>query len=110
MQRKRRFLRFSIRTLLIVLTICCVWLGWKVSRTENQREAVAWVHEMSGSVMYDYEFVDGSIVRDAKPPGSEWLRKQLGHHFFDDVVRVDFYPQRCKKTCESTNDRSNTPS
>jgi hypothetical protein len=89
MKRKRRFLRFSIRTLLIVLTIFCVALGWKVERARKQREAVAWVHEMGGSVNYDYELDDdGSSAPDAKPPGSEWLRKQLGRDFFDDVVRV----------------------
>jgi hypothetical protein len=88
-KRKRRFLRFSIRTLLIVLTIFCVALGWKVERARKQREAVAWVHEMGGSVNYDYEFDDdGSSATDAKPPGSEWLRKHLGRDFFDDVVRV----------------------
>ena len=88
-KRKRRILRFSIRTLLIVLTIFCVALGWKVERARKQREAVAWVHEMGGSVNYDYELDDdGSSAPDAKPPGSEWLRKQLGRDFFDDVVRV----------------------
>jgi len=28
---KRRWLSFSIRTLLIAVTIFCVWLGWQVS-------------------------------------------------------------------------------
>ena len=27
---KRRWLRFSVRTLLIAVTIFCVWLGWQV--------------------------------------------------------------------------------
>ena len=76
-KRKRRFLRFSIRTLLIVLTISCVWLGWKVERARKQREAVAWVQELGGGLSYDSE-----------SPGPQWLRKRLGRHFFDDVVRV----------------------
>jgi hypothetical protein len=87
-KRKRRILRFSIRTLLIVLTIFCVALGWKVERARKQREAVAWVHEMGGSVKYDYEYVDGAYSPKAKPPGPQWLRKQLGRHFFDDVVEA----------------------
>ena len=41
---KRRFLRFSVSTLLIVLTIFCVVLGWKVEQARKQRETVAWVH------------------------------------------------------------------
>ncbi len=82
---KRRFLRFSVRTLLIVLTIFCVALGWKVERARKQREAVAWVDEMGGSVSYDYE-VDGVL----KPPGPKWLRNLLGIDYFDDVVGVGF--------------------
>jgi hypothetical protein len=72
------FLRFSIHTLLIVLTIFCVWLGWKVEQARKQREVAALVHEMGGRVRYDYQ-------PNAKPPGPQWLRKQLGRHFFDDV-------------------------
>jgi hypothetical protein len=31
MSPNRRWLRFSIRTLLLAVTIFCVWLGWQVS-------------------------------------------------------------------------------
>ena len=84
---ERRFLRFSVRTLLIVLTILCIWLGWKVERARRQREAVAFVHEMGGSVNYDYEVDnDGRFAPNAEPPGPKWLRRQLGVDFFDDVI------------------------
>ena len=27
---KRRWFRFSLRTLFVVVTVCCVWLGWQL--------------------------------------------------------------------------------
>ena len=87
---KRRFVRFSLRTLLLFMLVVCVALGWKVERTRKQRDTVAWVHQMGGSVVYDYEVDDnGRRVPNAEPPGRKWLRNLLGIDYFDDVVEVD---------------------
>ena len=87
---KRRFLRFSLRTLLLFMLVVCVAVGWKFERVRKQREAVAWVHEMGGTVYYDFEFGGGfSVELAAEPRGPEWLRKWLGRDFFDDVAYVD---------------------
>ena len=56
------------------MTISCVILGWKVEQARKQREAVAWVHQMVGSVEYE--------------PGPKWLREQFGVDFFGEVVMV----------------------
>src|SRR5690242_12542980 len=37
----RRWLRFSIRTLLVAVTIFCVWLGWQVSIVRERTRALA---------------------------------------------------------------------
>jgi hypothetical protein len=39
MKPKRHWLRFSVRTLLLAITLLCVWLGWQVSIV-NERKAV----------------------------------------------------------------------
>jgi hypothetical protein len=82
---KSRFLRFSLRTLLVVMLVVCVTLGWKVEKTRKQRETVAWVQQSGGRVIYDNDDLD------SQPPGPKWLRKQLGRDFFDEVVHVRFY-------------------
>ncbi len=87
---KRRFLRFTLRSLLLLMLVVCVALGWKVERARKQRDAVNWIQELGGSVSYDYEIDNNDrTIPNAEPPGPKWLMKQLGIDFFDDVVRVD---------------------
>ena len=66
---KRRRLRVSLRTFLILLTVGCVWLGWLVNRANQQRQVVEWVTELGGGVHYDYE-IDARVV--AGYVHSEW--------------------------------------
>lgn len=86
---KRRWLRFSLRTFLIVVTIFCVWLGWYVYRAERQREVVRWVLENGGEVSYDYEFSsDGYRLVDSQPPVPTWLDSMLGVDYFSSIAGV----------------------
>ena len=39
-KRRPRWLRFSLRTLLVVMTVLCVWLGIKVNAARRQKEAL----------------------------------------------------------------------
>jgi hypothetical protein len=53
---KRRWLRFSLRTLLIVVMVLAVplgWVGWKLEQGRKQRAAFAWVLEMGGIMLED---------------------------------------------------------
>ena len=86
---KRRWLRFNLRTLLIVLTVFCVWLGWYLLRVEQQRDAVRWVAEDGGTVRYDYDFdLDDESIDDGKPSVPKWLLDMLGVDYFSTVTFV----------------------
>ena len=54
---KSRWFRFSLRTLLLLIAVLCVWLGIQVNAARRQREAVAAIQSAGGSVVYDYEIV-----------------------------------------------------
>ncbi len=87
---RRRLLRISLRTFLVLLTVGCVWLGWKVNRAQKQRAAVAWVEEMGGWVYYD-GFVDENgdglyELSEVNSPGPTWLREFVGIDLLSDVV------------------------
>jgi hypothetical protein len=49
------WLRFNLRTLLIVVTVLAIplgWVGWKRGQVQKERATIPWVEEMDGSV-YD---------------------------------------------------------
>ena len=70
-----RLLRFRLRTLLVVVTLCCLYLGLVVRKAEQQKEGVAWIKQSIGSsaeIVYDYELT-GTATRNvaAIPPGPD---------------------------------------
>ena len=54
-KRRRRWLSFSLRTLLVVITIFCVALGYWVHRANRQKAVVKWVEDNGGYVHYEFE-------------------------------------------------------
>jgi Leucine-rich repeat (LRR) protein len=100
-KRKRRWFQFSLRTLMVLTLVCAIpfaWLGRRIEQKRGEREAVAAIVKLGGSVSYDYEKASwewefgGSApigeVKHAKPPGPDWLRNLLGENFFSDVYWV----------------------
>lgn len=86
----RRRLQFSLRTLLVALTIISIWLGIEINADRRKREAVDAIQAAGGKVFYDYQLrFPGGFARNADPNAPRWLRKLLGDDFFGDVVDVD---------------------
>lgn len=86
---KRRWIRYSLRTLLVVVTIASAgfgWLGVKVRQAQRQKEAVEAIVKLDGYVMYDFQ--TNSRNFSASPPGPDWLRKVLGVDFLASVTFV----------------------
>ena len=85
----RRFLRFSIRGLIVVVLVFGVTLGWFVRSVRIQREAVAAIVRDGGSVVYDWEWSDSGRKPSAKPPAPQWLVDSVGVDCFGRVVAAD---------------------
>jgi hypothetical protein len=93
----RRWFRFGLRTLLIALTLLCVWLGFKVNAARRQHEVVQAILQAGGRVAYDYQMVpvpvapnDFNINDAAMPRTPAWLRSIFGDDFFCNVIYVGF--------------------
>jgi len=95
---RRRWYQYSLRTLLIVVTLAGCgfgWLGWKVREARQQQSAVAVIEKLGGRVIYDYGFdSQGNELPTATPPGPAWLRSLVGDDCFRCVccVYLDITP------------------
>ena len=97
----RRRLRFSLATLLVAVTMFCIWLGIYVNRASKQRRVVTSIEKLLGHVIYDYQIdesgykkverdTNGKSIGLARPPGPRWLRSMLGIDYFATVTAVRF--------------------
>jgi hypothetical protein len=86
--KPRRVFRFSLRSLLIVVTLLSVWLAWRVDRAHRQRDAVRAIRDYGGIVSYDYQIAAKSV--DARPSEPAWLIELVGVDFFHRVDAVSF--------------------
>jgi hypothetical protein len=104
---RRRWFRFSLRTLFVLLTILCIWLGVLVLRARNQQRAVQAITAAGGWVLYDAGMGESYwSMLPAERPGFKrlhsiipsrlslrvrgWLRPMFGTHFVDNVVTIGF--------------------
>jgi hypothetical protein len=88
----RRYVRISLRTLFVLTTVCALGLGYLSKCARDQRAAVQRIHELGGSVSYDFQYADGEangkLLKNPQPPGWSWLRRLIGPEYFQDVVRA----------------------
>lgn len=90
-----RWLRFSLRTLLLLTAVVACWLGVQVNKARKQRAAVAAIWDAGGTVMYDW-YRDWALQKSETPfaadeppkPGPDWLGNLIGNEYFQKVVGV----------------------
>jgi len=97
---KRRWLQFSLRTLFVVVTVFCVWMGIIAKQARDQKQAVEMIRDMGGMVLYQYQvdqFQSSRVILVTdkttdlpfpRPPGPEWLRRIVGDEYFFTVASI----------------------
>jgi hypothetical protein len=58
---RRRWLRISLRGLLVLVLIVGGWLGWAVRSARTQREAVAAIRRAGGGITYRSQYLGGNV-------------------------------------------------
>jgi len=53
----RRWFRFSLRTMLVGVTLCGCWLAWESSIVRGRKHVVAWVQEHGGTVYFGDQLI-----------------------------------------------------
>jgi hypothetical protein len=90
---KLRWYQFSLRSLLIFVTlfaIPCSWLAVKMKQARRQKETVEAVIKLGGIVEYDDGTDSLHSKKGATVSGPTWLRKIFGDDFFRNVTYVGF--------------------
>jgi hypothetical protein len=87
---RRRFLRFSMRGMMVLVLAIGGWLGWIVRSARIQREAVAAIEKAGGEVHFPWEWKNGTVVPGGKPWAPERLVNLLGVDYFGHIAHVSF--------------------
>jgi len=94
MLRAWKWKRFTVRSLLIAVTIFAIPLGWMATRiqTARRQQTATAKLESAGATVMDYHFTvgqNGQLVADREFPRVSAFRAVLGDDFFSDVVEVN---------------------
>jgi hypothetical protein len=76
---RKRFLRISLRTSLVLVAILCLCLGKLSIAAHRQKKAVEWIESHGGSAMYEFEQEPSGAF--AHKPAQGWRARLLGSRF-----------------------------
>ena len=84
----RRFLRFSVRGMIVLVLVIGGWLGWIVRSAGIQREAVAAIDQAGGEVKYDSGSTRTPTLKTHELWAPKWAVDALGVDYFGHVCEV----------------------
>ena len=95
---RRRWFQFSLRGLLVLLTVFAIGLGWKVERARKQYRAIEAIEKVGGAVLYgshgtpddwNTQFYNFRLIPlAAHRPKRTWLETQFSDFEFREVTGV----------------------
>ena len=89
--RLRKVLRFSMRTMIVLVLVCGGGMGWLVRSARIQHAAVAAVTSVGGNVMYDWEWNKRKAYTASTGWIPKWALDNLGTDYFHAVTSVWLY-------------------
>jgi hypothetical protein len=88
---KLRWYQFSLRTLLLFITLfacACSWFAVKNQQAKKQKAAVEKLRSFGYTICYDYEHYSTEQGYDKTPPTPQWILNFTGIDFFYNVYSV----------------------
>jgi hypothetical protein len=74
----RRYLRISLRGLIVLVLVLGSALGWIVNCSKGHHDAVAAIEQAGGTVKYEWQVKDRRPNSNGKPRWPRWLVDHLG--------------------------------
>jgi internalin A len=85
----RKYMRISVRGLIVAVLVLGGGLGWVVNRARVQRAAVAAIERAGGCVKYEWDFGDGQFISGGEAALPKWLLTNLGPNDFAHIAVAD---------------------
>ncbi len=89
---RRRWLKFSLGGMLLVITLLCLLLGWQGDRVARQRRAVEMVERLGGTIYFVHQRMTntpGWHNQQIATPGPRWLHSLIGEECFRTPERAE---------------------
>lgn len=95
---RRRWVQFSLRGFLVLLTVFAIWFGMFVNAAHRQRQARLHVEKLGGKSFYDFQIHHFSLtkagyrvryIRNARPATFDFLCRLLGDDYCSQIVFVN---------------------
>jgi hypothetical protein len=87
-----RYLRLSLRGLIVLVLVIGAALGWIVRSARIQHNAVTAIRNAGGDVGYNWEWSNGKVLPGGKPWAPSRLVDLIGVDYFGHVTVVALYP------------------
>lgn len=87
---KRHFFRFRLGSLLVLVAIAAILLGYLSNRASKIRHAVSSFRESGGKIGFDYQYDGLREDKMAELWVPKWLRESIGDEYFVDIVNISF--------------------
>lgn len=105
---RRRWFRFSLRTLLLLVTVLGVWLGLHMQAVRRQKESIAAIKNIGGWCYYDFQDrsaqqLEPDLAATSPLPG--WLCNLFGNDFFHNITDINLVYEESAPGKRQENDR-----
>ena len=87
--RRSFSLRWSLRSMFLLMTALALWLGWYCNRAQLQRRAVASIEEQGGRIIYSHQLPLIQLGTPGLKAEAPWLAQYLGIDYADTVGIVE---------------------
>ena len=85
----RRYLRISLRGLIVLVLVLGSTVGGIVNRAKVQHDAVAAIERAGGSVKYEWEWKDEGPNSGGKPKWPKWVLDHIGPNYIAHIAEAD---------------------